>query len=128
MIRVQIEALRDTDAPGVGALQCYCFAAPSNRVVTGPLQRFAQMVRRPPFDSLGGSRTFSIGKEQLSNQYARSMVVTVGADLRVQAYSWVLRKHTEAPFAGCWLTVGVFPLFESSVSTNPPSTSDEDWL
>ena len=115
VIRLQIEALRD-ESKGAGALQCYCFAAPSNRMMTGPLPRFAQMVREPPFDALGKSAAYTIGAVERQGDRAQYLVYVVGKNQRMSVFRWGLRKHSEPPFANCWLTVGVVKTFDSEPS------------
>lgn len=112
VVRFQIEALKN-QSKGVGALQCYCFAAPANRSVTGPLTRFAELVRRPPYEILGESKSYSIGNVQLSGNRAHCLVVVVGRNQQVRVFSWGLRKHSEPPFESCWLTVGVIARYDS---------------
>ena len=54
VVRLQLAGLSDQKADGVGILQCYCFASPANRAVTGPLERFVFMQARPVPAAAGG--------------------------------------------------------------------------
>ncbi|MEM7316534.1 MAG: hypothetical protein AAF497_25645 [Planctomycetota bacterium] len=122
VVRIQVEAMR-AESQGLGALQCYCFAAPSNRVVTGPVDRFAQLIRNPPYDSIGESETYSIGGAEIDGDISRTTVVVVGKDQQVRVFSWVLRKQVAVPYESCWMTVGVFVLHDApSVPALPQGT------
>ena len=112
VIRIQIDALRN-ESQGLGALQCYCFAAPENRIVTGPIERFTVMVRQPPFDILQQVATYTIEPPEFQDDMARCLVFVVGENRNLRAFSWILKKHREEPFDECWLTAGVFLLYDS---------------
>lgn len=108
VVQIQLDGLASEDASG-GILQCMVFASPGNRAVTGPLVRFAKMVRSPPFDVLANPETVLIGKEILEEGVAR-ILVTVVREERIYPFVWVLSQQDMSPYEGCWMTDGVFPL------------------
>lgn len=108
VVRIQMAALASVDRPD-GALQCFCFASPANRAVTGPLERFARYVRVPPYDALSEPEAATIGKTTLIDGTAR-VLVTVVSDQQVQAFVWILSKQYAPPWHECWMTDAVFPL------------------
>lgn len=123
VVNIQVDALR-ASSQGFGALQCYCFAAPANRLVTGPIERFTRMVRKPPFDLIGKAATCSVGTADIRGDLARSTVAVVGEDHQLRVFSWLLRKQQEAPYESCWLTVGVFLLHDSAQPVPSPSDGE----
>ena len=107
IVRIQLAALRDADADGLGILQCFVFASPGNRQVTGPLERFGRMVREAPYDSLGRSRAVLIGRPQIERDAARILVTVVDDAAQVRAFAFILAKQKAAPVADCWMTDAV---------------------
>ena len=49
VVRIQIEALRKNSILNEGIRLAYRFASPDNKRYTGPLNRFIEMVRSPPY-------------------------------------------------------------------------------
>ena len=123
VVRLQVEGMTDREDPGLGALQCYCFAAPSNRLVTGPFEQFAVMVKSPPWDQLSNCDSYSIGKEEIHGDEARVLVTAVGNDRKLSVFTFLLRRHSQEPFTNCWLTVGAFA---AGVDAQPAPLLDED--
>lgn len=107
VVQVQLDALANKDR-SAGVVQCMTFASPGNRVVTGPLDRFAKMVRGKEFRILSEPDRVLVGKTRHFNENARVLVSCLaGKELR--SFVWVLSKQQLAPHEGCWMTEGVFP-------------------
>jgi hypothetical protein len=109
VVRLQLSGLSDQQADGVGILQCYCFAAPANRAVTGPLDRFGAMVRQGPFHCMARPRAMLIGQPRVDDKLARVLVTVIDEDSRVRAFTFVLARQQMAPFENCWMTEAVLP-------------------
>jgi hypothetical protein len=109
VVRLQLIGLCDQQADGVGILQCYCFAAPANRAVTGPLERFGAMVRQGPFHCMARPRALLVGRPQFDDQLARVLVTVIDEDSRVRAFTFVLARQQIAQFKNCWMTEAVLP-------------------
>ncbi len=105
VVQIQLDACAGRDW-GRGSLQCFCFASPSNRAVTGPLARFGQMLRQPPYDVLNNPDRVLIGRPKLVQGTSR-ILVTVAKDEKIYVFVWLLEKQTDAPFDGCWMTEAV---------------------
>lgn len=106
VVRIQLDACADQDW-GRGSLQCFCFASPANRAVTGPVDRFGQMLRLSPYDVLSRPDCVLIGRPKRADGTTR-ILVTVAKDREILAFVWILAKQSEPPFVGCWMTEGVF--------------------
>jgi hypothetical protein len=109
VVKLQVAGLSDASAGGLGILQCYVFASPANRQITGPLDRFGEMVRRPPFDGLARPRAVLVGRPQIQQDVARLLVTVVDHEDQIRAYAFVLSKQKMAPLKDCWMTDAVFP-------------------
>ena len=105
-------------------LRCYAFAAPSNRLVTGPLERFERMVRGSPAYAplVGCSRWEFVGalpiserrylvRVRVSPPYGSSAPYAA-AWPRTVDYTFVLGRQTEPPWEDMWMTEEVMPDFE----------------
>jgi Domain of unknown function (DUF4864) len=121
VVRLQLAGLSDAKADGVGILQCFCLASPGNRVVTGPLERFGQMVRNEPYDCMAHPRAVLIGRPQHGDDVARLLVTIIDQQHNVHAFAFVLSKQKEAPFKDCWMTEAVL----SALPTKPASPIPE---
>jgi hypothetical protein len=109
VVQTQLDGLADPDGNGVGILQCYCFASPGNRAVTGPLDRFGQMVRQGPFACLGQPRATLVGEPQVDGRLAKLLVTVVDQQQMVHVFTFILFKQLDPPFKDCWMTEGVYP-------------------
>lgn len=103
---LQREAAADR-VPGDGLRACWEFASPGNRAATGPLERFALMLRNPRYVGLLGHRTVHLGPLVVDGDEARQEVLVLTGDDRTEGYTWVLSRQAEPPYQGCWMTDGV---------------------
>jgi hypothetical protein len=122
VVRLQLAGLAHENADGVGILQCYAFASPANRAVTGPLDRFGRMVRQQPYDCMARPRALLVGRPEHDKRVARVLVTVMGADSQVHAFTFVLGRQQEAPFANCWMTEAVLASLPTTTPEAPPAT------
>ena len=109
VVRLQLTGLSDETPDGVGILQCYCFASPANRAITGPLDRFGAMVRQGPYQCMARPSALLIGRPQHDQRVARVLVTVIDENSRVRAFTFVLARQQEPPFQDCWMTEAVLP-------------------
>lgn len=114
VVRLQLAGLSDAKTDGVGILQCFCLASPGNRVVTGPLERFGQMVRSEPYQCMAHPRAVLIGRSQHGDDVARLLVTIVDRRHNVRAFAFILSKQKEKPFKDCWMTEAVLSTLPSA--------------
>lgn len=117
VVRIQVEALRQNDEPhdDAGIEAAFRFASPANRRATGPLPRFAEMVRRGYADMLGFERA-EYGPLRVEGDRASQWVTLVQADGARSAYVFGLSRQAGGPCDGCWMT--------DAVVRPPPSSGD----
>jgi len=120
VVKIQLAGLARANRAD-GAVQCMSFASPQNRAVTGPLEKFGRMVRRPPFDILSNPEATLIGKPTFVDGVAR-VLVTVSDGPQIRSFVWVLSRQSQPPFQGCWMTDAVFPL--QTQPPQPPASLD----
>lgn len=92
---------------GPGLELVWAFASPGNQAATGPVERFARMLRSPAYDGLLEHRAVQLGPVLQDGSQAQQEVLVLTADDRTQGYTWVLACQDDGPQAGCWLTDGV---------------------
>ena len=105
---IQSNALGDPDQAR-GTLQCMSFASPKNLQLTGPLEKFASIVRAGKFAVLSDPDALVVGDSTFAGDHARVLVTTIKRG-KVSGFVWVLSKQSGTPNEGCWMTDGVFPL------------------
>ena len=107
VVAAQLAALRgepqDGDGPGAGIRTAWSFASPGNQAATGPLERFAGMLRNPLYAGLLEHRAASLGTLAERGDEAQQEVLVLTRDDRTEGYTWVLSRSE----TGCWLTDGV---------------------
>ena len=120
VVRIQLEALqRNDESDGDGGIATvFQFASPANRSMTGPFDRFVELVKTPEYRPMLNHRRAEPGPLITSGDLAeqRVTITTAGGD-RV-AYVFVLARQREGAYAGCWMTEGV--LREPTTDQKPP--------
>lgn len=114
--------------------QCFMFASPANRAVTGPIERFEGILRMPAYRSLVSPATALVGKAVVKGDQATVLVTLLSTDAQVTAFRFYLSKQTAAPYRDCWMTDAVThqqsipkPVSEDSVAEDSaPSKSASD--
>lgn len=110
VVNLQIEALRKSIADPAKVSICFQLASPSNRAFTGPLERFAEMVRQPPFSELAEAEGWQMGKAQVEGERASVLATTCNRKGLCTGFRFWLSLQKEAPFTNCWMTDEVEPL------------------
>ena len=110
VVSLQVNALIDSKLDPDRVAVCYGLASPNNRLVTGPLERFASMVRTPPYDRFFGALETQVGKAELEEDFANVLVSGISETNQPFAYRFLLSRQTSEPFTGCWMTDAVIPL------------------
>jgi len=84
--------------------------AHSNKVSTGPLEKFAHIVKSAAYAPLLNSIASSIIGLDLEDGQARVAVKVFAASGRRLTYVFVLSKQSAGEFANCWMTDAVLPV------------------
>lgn len=122
VVQYQMAALEHNDEPksDAGIERAFRFASPSNKQVTGPLDKFVQILKSPLYAPMLNNRSSLIVGSEVSDDQAKIAVKIVAADGRELTYVFVLSKQNEGEFNDCWMTDAVAPL------VNGEDGSDQD--
>lgn len=109
VVAIQLLALQrnDTPEPDYGIRQTWAFAHPDNREVTGPLDRFASMIKGAQYRDLINHRSHTITLTFKTESMVRFEVLMEDQKGRVLSFHWVVKKALESPFENCWMTSAV---------------------
>jgi hypothetical protein len=111
VVEIQLSALQTNDSPeaDAGIARTWAFAHPDNKRMTGPLPRFARMIKSPAYRLLLDHRAHEI-EEIARSDDGVVFSVTVTADSgEVVIYQWQVGKVAEGDDAGAWMTTAVSP-------------------
>jgi len=117
VVRIVMEALARNDEPfaDAGIATTFAFASPANRVNTGPLAKFRQMVRNPAYGAMIDhvEREFS-DVVQMGNQ-AYQMVKIRGDSGDEFIFAFRLSQQLDGEFEGMWMTDAVWPVASGDI-------------
>ena len=118
VVRLQVEALAGDEA-NRGIAVTFRFASPANKEMTGPLERFIEIVRAPAYRPLVNHRAAEYGELRAKDGQAMQIVTVTARDGSVHAFLFLLSRQREGRWDGCWMTDSVHPLQVSQ----PPGLS-----
>lgn len=112
VVDVQVSALAENDTPveNAGIKTAYNFASPANRRMTGPLDRFVEMVNGPQYAPMIDHEEAVTGPVERTGSRAQQRVTLTGSAGRTVTYQFGVSKRSSGEFAGCWLTDRVLVL------------------
>lgn len=110
VVKLQLEALANNDEPSrnAGIEQVWAFAHPDNRAMTGPLERFTQMIRGAGYETLLNHRSHRIEGIDQTERTAAYAVRVLARDGNYYAFSWRLGT-AELDVGKVWMTTSVSP-------------------
>lgn len=122
VVHIVIEAMgrNDDPEPDAGIKTAYNFASPQNKRMTGPLDRFIEMVKVPLYRPMLNFEAAEYSPIEMRDNRARQAVELTDAEGEKTVYLIGLSRQTNGPFEGCWMTDSVRP-----VPTDGSPSSDE---
>jgi hypothetical protein len=111
VIEIQLQALQQNDVPSpdFGITQTWVFAHPDNKRVTGPLERFAAMVKGPNYQLMLNHRQHTIKPVVLTENYALFNVFITTASKHTASFQWEVSRLKSGIHPGSWMTTAVSP-------------------
>ena len=111
VVEIQLAALQQNDSPSTdaGIAQTWAFAHPDNKRYTGPLSRFAAMVKSPYYRDMINHSKHTIKTIVTTNQYALFRVTIISKDNVKSTFKWELMKAKTGSLNGVWMTTSVSP-------------------
>jgi hypothetical protein len=126
VVRLQVDALRAFRDDESAIHQCYVLASPSNRAVTGPLERFTAMVQNPTYCALVLHTTALVGRPVIRGGQATVLVTVLDQSRTAHVFRFFLSRQTDPLFLDCWMTDAVIPAhrpLQPDVDHAPPASS-----
>jgi hypothetical protein len=111
VVEIQLTALQANDAPqaDAGIAKTWAFAHPDNKRVTGPLPRFAQMIKGPLYRVLLNHRSHEVKEVSRTEDEVVFAVTVTSQTSEVVVYRWSVAKVADGEDAGAWMTIAVSP-------------------
>jgi hypothetical protein len=108
VVRIQLEALRRNDTGDRGIAVAFRFASPGNKRSTGPLPRFAAMIKQGPYALMLGFTDADYAPVRIDGRLASQRVTLAAPGQAPVTYVFYLsRQDAEGPLKECWMTDGV---------------------
>lgn len=108
VVRMQLAALAQVDRPtrDAGLAVVWGFASPGNRSRTGPLKRFAAMIR-DGYPAMLNHRTAVLAPLVMDGAVALQGVELIDREGRRHRYVFQLSKQPDGEYRDCWMTDAV---------------------
>ena len=109
VVAIQLKALQFNDTPqsDFGIAQTWAFAHPRNRAATGPLPRFASMIKGPSYSEMLNHSRHEISPVMVGPDIAQFDVLLETESGKILLFQWGVEKVKSGEFAGSWMTVAV---------------------
>jgi hypothetical protein len=117
VVRIVIEALAKNDEPysNAGIATTFAFASPANKINTGPLPKFTQMVRTPAYGIMIDHVEHEFSEVVLMESDAYQMVRIRGMKGDEAIFAFRLSQQTEGKYDGMWMTDAVWPVASGDI-------------
>lgn len=111
VVQIVVDALRvnNPDSGDDGIATVWRFAAPSNKAMTGPLERFTKMLKGGYGDMLNHIDS-DYGPIEVQDDIAIQPVWLTTPSGDEVAYVFQLRRQGPGEFEGIWMTESVYPI------------------
>ena len=110
VVKIQLSALMKNDLPikDNGIIQTWEFAHPNNQRVTGPIERFKNMLKTESYSMLLNHTSHEIEEVYLSKEVATFEVTVLDKEKKYYKFKWQVEKYKgESALNDCWLTTAV---------------------
>ena len=117
VVRIVIDALADNDRPftDAGIATTFAFASPANKVNTGPLPKFTEMIRTPTYGIMIDHVAHEFSEVVLMGDKAYQMVKINGSNGAEVIFAFRLSQQLGGEFDGIWMTDAVWPVASGDI-------------
>jgi len=117
VVRIVINALASNDRPfaDAGIATTFAFASPANKVNTGPLDKFTQMVKNDVYGIMVDHVESNFSKVVHDHNNAYQLVQLKGKNGIEIVFAFRLSKQIDGEFDGMWMTDAVWPVGDAMV-------------
>ena len=110
VVKIQLSALMKNDNPykDRGIIQTWEFAHPNNRKITGPIEKFKNMIKTDSYSMLLNHSNHEIVEVFMSKDVATFEVTVLDDEKKYYKFKWQVEKYDrEGQLKNCWLTTAV---------------------
>lgn len=107
VVAIQVRSIRAAVDNQERIYECFALASPSNREMTGPVERFREMVMTAPYSRLAFAPEWQVGTAEVEGDFAAVLVTANSDENSPSAFRFVLEKQSLPPYENCWMTVAV---------------------
>ena len=110
VIKIQLSALMKNDNPykDRGIIQTWEFAHPNNQKITGPLEKFKNMIKTDSYSMLINHSNHEILEVYMSSKIATFEVTVLDNEKKYYKFKWQVEKYKiDGSLKDCWLTTAV---------------------
>ena len=110
VLLIQLNSLKNNNTPytDAGIEQTWEFAHPNNKVMTGPLEKFKQMIYSESYKILISHQNSEITILKETENISVYKVIILSKDKKKYYYIWKIEKvFLEGNFKNCWITTSV---------------------
>ena len=110
VVKIQLSALMKNDNPykDRGIIQTWEFAHPNNQKITGPLEKFKNMIKTDSYSMLINHSNHEILEVYMSSKIATFEVTVLDDEKKYYKFKWQVEKYDrEGQLKNCWLTTAV---------------------
>ena len=110
VVKIQLSALMKNDNPykDSGIIQTWEFAHPNNQKITGPLEKFKNMIKTDSYSMLINHSNHEILEVYMSSKIATFEVTVLDDEKKYYKFKWQVEKYDrEGQLKNCWLTTAV---------------------
>ena len=110
VVEIQLSALMKNDIPYIdrGIIQTWEFAHPNNQKITGPIERFKNMIKTDSYSMLLNHTDYEIVEVYLSTDVATFEVTVLDSNKKYYKFKWQVEKYNlVGNLKDCWLTTAV---------------------
>ena len=110
VVKIQLSALMKNDNPykDRGIIQTWEFAHPNNQKMTGPLEKFKNMIKTDSYSMLINHSNHEILEVYMSSKIATFEVTVLDDKKKYYKFKWQVEKYErEGQLKDCWLTTAV---------------------
>lgn len=122
VVEIVMNALKTNDAQDHGIAQTFQFASPQNRMVTGPLPHFVQMVKTPSYLPMLNFKSMTRQPIKVLGDRAQQAVFITTKTGAKFGYLFGLSKQKTGVYKGCWMSDSVMRLPQRPSMISPSTT------
>tara|TARA_B100000287_G_scaffold2447_1_gene2427 strand:- start:1024 stop:1509 length:486 start_codon:yes stop_codon:yes gene_type:complete len=110
VVKIQLSALMKNDFPNKdsGIVQTWEFAHPNNQKVTGPIERFKNLLKTDSYSMLLNHSNHEVLEVYKSDKTATFEVTVLDKEKKYYKFKWQVEKYKiDGTLKNCWLTTAV---------------------